>query len=374
MKNWGLYRLLLRGLPKRGRVTEGNLPDGLARAVETILRRHRAVGASLCTFDRGGVTGTLAFGQARRGVPAKGDTVYRAASVSKFVTGLGILRLKEQGLDIDRDVNAFLPFPLRHPKAPDTPITLRMLMTHTAGIRDGSVYNQGIGLGVPLSQILRGDSFTDHLPGTLWEYSNLGAGIAGAVLEGATGMDFEALMQQTVFGPLGVEATYYPQKVKGYLADAYRILPPRKGPNFDAVRRQSKPLPDGKPDPEKHYCLAHGSLCLSAENLARLGLAGMKPGFLKEESLQEMRKNYVPFGEPARNLSQGLFTFILDEPSVSAHLIYGHQGMAYGAVHGVFFDPLKQKGFAVLTSGASEARRGVLADLNQDLLALLLGA
>ncbi|MBQ9264736.1 MAG: beta-lactamase family protein [Clostridia bacterium] len=374
MKNWSVYRLLLDFVPTNGQVNETTFPQPLARQIQHILRRHRCVGASLCTFDAGGVTGTLAFGQARKGVPAETDTVYRAASISKFVTALGIMRLREQGLDIDQDVNLFLPFPLRHPKAPDMPLSLRMLMTHTAGIHDGDVYNRGIAQGVPLSHILGGDSFTDHLPGTLWEYSNLGAGITGVVIEDATGTDFEVVMQRTVFDRLGVTATYYPQKVKGFLADAYRILPPHKGPNFDAGKRQQKPLPDSQPNPETHYNLAHGNLCVSVTHLARLGIAGMTPGFLTEESLQEMRKIAVPFGQRAHNLSQGLFTFVLNEPKISPHLFYGHQGMAYGAVHGLFFDPILQKGVAVLTSGASEARRGVLADINFDLLSLLLGA
>ena len=69
----------------------------------------------------------------------------------------------------------------------------------------------------------------------------------------------------------------------------------------------------------------------------------------------------------------GIGTFILKEPRISKHLIYGHQGMAYGAVHGLFFDPECKKGVVILTSGASEARRGVLADLNFDLLQCLLG-
>ncbi len=373
MKNWSFYRLALRAVPPRGGVTATDLPAGETAALSRMLRRHRCLGASLCLFDAHGITGRFSFGEARPGIPALPGTVYRTASVSKFVTGLGIMKLREQGFDIDRDVNDFLPFPLRHPKAPDTPITLRMLMTHTAGIRDGKTYNDGIAKSMLLTDILRGDSFAPHLPGTLWEYSNLGAGIAGSVIEGAMGAGFETIMQRTVFAPLRVTATYYPQKVRGTLADARRILPPHRGPNFDAEARRSRVLPPDQPDPERHYNLAHGNLCASTEELARIGIAGMTPGFLTEDSLREMRAAAVPFGERARNLSQGLSTFVLREPGISPRPIYGHQGMAYGAVHGLFFDPGIQKGVAVLTSGASEARRGVLADFNFDLLRWALG-
>ena len=48
--------------------------------------------------------------------------------------------------------------------------------------------------------------------------------------------------------------------------------------------------------------------------------------------------------------------------------------MAYGAVHDLFFDPDTERGIALLTTGASEARRGVLADLNKEILCAVMGA
>ena len=375
MTNWDLYRLALHILPKHGKI---NVPadwDHSVRLISHILRKHRCLGASLCAFDAEGSTKTLTFGFSH--LPdtlVQPDTVFRAASVSKFVTALGAMKLKEQGkIDLDTDVNEYLPFSLRHPNAPDTSLTLRLLLSHTAGIHDGADYNNGIAKGIPLSQLLKGDSFTDHLPGTQWEYSNFGAGIAGAVMEAATNTDFETLMQETVFRPLGVTATYYPQKVRGDLADAIRILPRSKAPNFNAAERRSRPLPPVEVNPETHYNLAHGNLCISAPELAKLGLAGMLPGFLTEESLREMRRPIASFGDRAHNLSQGIGTFILEEPRVCERPLYGHQGMAYGAVHGLFFDPDHEKGLALLTTGASEARRGVLADLNYALMRLYWG-
>ncbi len=373
MKNWALYRTALHLLPVRGRVRESTLPGNTAAAAERILRKYRCAGASLCVFGESGITGALSFGDARRGVPARMDTVYRAASVSKFVTALGAMKMKENGLNLDADVNGLLPFSLRHPDAPDTPITLRMLLTHTAGLRDGKAYTAGIVRGAPLSEILQGDSFAPHLPGQGWEYSNLGGGIAGAVMEAAAGKDFESLMQDTVFGPLGADATFYPQKVRGFLADARRILPPSRKPGYDAAARQARPLPPPGTDAERHYNLAHGSLCLPAESLAKIGIAGMAPGFLTEESLREMRTSVSPFTGRADNLWQGIGTFILRDAHLCPRPLYGHQGMAYGAVHGLFFDPEAKRGYALLTGGAGEARRGVLADLNAEMIRLFLG-
>lgn len=375
MTHWGLYRLALHVLPKAGRINTSTFPEETGGRIERILRKYRCVGAALCSFDETGVRATLTFGVSHEpNTPVTADTVFRTASVSKFITALGAMKLQEQGrLDLDRDVNDDLPFPLRHPNTPDTPITLRMLLSHTAGIHDGNAYNTGIAKNVPLTELLKGDSFTDHLPGRAWEYSNFGAGIAGAVMEAAANTDFETLMQETVFQPLGVTATYYPQKVQGDLADAVRILPKSKTPNFNAAERRARPLPPEKVNPEMHYNLAHGALCVSAPELAKLGIAGMVPGFLSRDSLNDMRREIVPFGERARNLSQGLCTFILHDKTIFPRLLYGHQGMAYGAVHGLFFDPETNRGLALLTTGASEARRGVLADLNREIIIALMG-
>lgn len=368
---WPIYRKLLALMPKHGKMNGGTAP--FLPWAEKILRKHRCLGATFCTFDERGVTGFGAFGEARKGVPAGEKTVYRIASVSKLITAMGAMRLQEKGvLSLDEDVNVYFPIPIRHPKAPDTPITLRMLMSHTAGIHDGVDYNAGIADHVPLSQLLKGDSFCAHLPGETWEYSNFGAGIAGAVMEAAAGVDFETLMQREVFCPLGVQATFLPQKVQGTLADATRILPPQKAPNFCAEKRRARPLPEEKVDGEHHYNLAHGNLCIGAGELAKLGMALMCPGFLTEESLQEMRKIIRPFGQRAHNLSQGVGTFILQDESICARPLYGHQGMAYGACHGLFFDVKRRRGLVLLTSGVSEARRGVLSDVNKDMIRLYL--
>lgn len=365
---WPAYRIALAMLPSNGKITVSGPKAGEA---QRILRRHRCLGATICLFDGAGARHVLAYGESSQGVAAGADTVYRIASVSKLVTAMGAMRLQEMGvLRLDRDVNAYLPFSLRHPRAPQTPITLEMLMSHRAAIHDGEVYNNGIGRGALLRDILAGDSYCSHLPGETWEYSNLGAGIAGAVMEAAAGEDFETLMQKTVFGPLQVTATFYPQKVQGTLADARRILPPRRQPNFNAAQRRARLLPPSGVDAQRHYGLAHGNLCISAPELARLGAALLTPGFLSEESLGAMRKVLCPFGERAHNLSQGIGTFILEDRAICPRPLYGHQGMAYGACHGLFYDVEKQRGLVMLTAGVSEARRGVLSDVNAEIIRL----
>ena len=72
-----------------------------------------------------------------RGIPTTRDTVFQLASVSKTVTCAGIMTLVEDGvLDLDADVNRYLPFKVQVPAVPGVPITMRALLTHTSAIRD----------------------------------------------------------------------------------------------------------------------------------------------------------------------------------------------------------------------------------------------
>ena len=72
-----------------------------------------------------------------QGIRVTPDTVFMLASVSKTVTCAAIMTLVEDGLlDLDADVNGYLPFEVHVPHAPHVPVTMRMLLTHTSAIRD----------------------------------------------------------------------------------------------------------------------------------------------------------------------------------------------------------------------------------------------
>ena len=300
------------------------------------------------------------------------DTAFRLASVSKLVSAACVIRLAQEGrISLDADVNDCLPYSLRHPAATYMPITLRMLMSHTAGLRDGKAYQQGLKLALPVTRVLAGDSYLDSLPGTHWSYSNLGAGLVACVLESALSQPFERIMQEHLFMPLGMEASFYPQRVRGELADAWRVLPPRLKANFDAGERKLRPSGDAdEPSPLHHYHLAQGNCCMSGENLGRLLSALMHPGFFSQSSLETMHTPQAGFGARSAHLRQGLGVFLLDDLAISARTLYGHQGNAYGAVHAAFYDPAGGQGMVFLSSGLSEARRGFLCDAVEDVLKL----
>ena len=373
MRAPGLYRFLARALPHKRRPLHAiacSANEQGMKHLEEILFRYRSLGGALAYFDAQGIRDHYVYGEAHKGLPVAEKTAFRVASVSKLITAAGILNMAQQGLlDLDTDADRGLPFTLRHPDAPAVPITLRMLLTHTAGIRDGKAYLRSLSNGADAADLLRQDSHTRHLPGMECEYSNFGVGLAACAVEAQTGLSFETAMQEYLFAPLGMNASFYPQRLSAPLADARRVLALTNTPSFSGVQRQAQPL-DGSdvPDLQRHFTLAQGNCCLDVQSLVRLGVALMKPGFFSAETLSSMRRVHARLGRRDPTLGQGIGIFILDDAAVSSRLLYGHQGMAYGAVHMLFLDVEGNRGIISLTTGVSQARTHILADVNKALL------
>ena len=367
--NKKLYRLLIKAVPKPrlrfGEWTGFSVPEEKAERLIRILERERAQGGVLALMAADGAISAAAFGVSRfrDRQPARPDDCFRCASISKHVTAAGVLRLAAQGrIDPDRDISDYLGYAVRHPTAPETPITLRLLMAHRAGLRDGARYAAALTEPAPLNEVLAApDSYTEHGPDEGFEYSNLGAGLIGAVLEAALNEPFERIMRGAILDPAGVRASYLPQHLSGRLADAWRLMPPSRGPLYDAEARRQRPLP--ALDPERDYLTAHGGLCTTAEDLLRIA------AFVRTDpACAAMRRPLSAFGKRDHHLQEGLGCFIYRDPALPFPL-YGHQGLAYGAVHGLFYSdgaPAPYTAFALLTSAVSEQREGVVTAVNRD--------
>jgi CubicO group peptidase (beta-lactamase class C family) len=157
---------------------------------------------------------------ATEGKPAQSiddDTLFRVASVSKFVTALGAMKLVEQGkLSLDADIGDYLGYRLRNPHFPDQPITLRMLLTHTSSLRDEGGFK--FAPSVDLKEVLlpggphygKGAMWdASHAPGAWFAYVNFNWGLLATVMERAGGERFDRLMRRLVFDPMALKAGFY---------------------------------------------------------------------------------------------------------------------------------------------------------------------
>lgn len=153
------------------------------------------------------------------------STLINIASVSKTVTGACLMKAVEQGkLALDEDINNYLPFKIQNPYFPENKITLRNLATHTSGLTDrypfytDSLYFNGKdsprALGdflqqyfMPGGQYYSKENFLNHKPGTFREYSNIGAALAGYIVEIRTGQKLNDYSKKYLFNPLKMENT-----------------------------------------------------------------------------------------------------------------------------------------------------------------------
>jgi CubicO group peptidase (beta-lactamase class C family) len=149
--------------------------------------------------------------------PADANTMYRIASLSKFVTTLGTMKMVEQGrLSLDADISDYLGYRLRNPNFPDHPITLRMLLSHTSSLRDEGGFKWDP--TVDLKDILlpghrfytKGDAWSKTKPpGQYFEYVNFNWGLIATIMEHAGGERFDCLMRHLIFDPMEMKAGFY---------------------------------------------------------------------------------------------------------------------------------------------------------------------
>jgi len=303
-----------------------------------------------------------------RGIRADPDTAYMLASVSKTVTCAGVMTLVEEGrLDLDANINDYLPFEVHIPAAPSVPVTMRMLLTHTSGIRDrysvwGSPYSNPtlyfhgdspITLGdfersylVPGgSEYVETKNFYNRQPGKAYSYSNIAVALAGYVAEAASGTDFDALCRERILSPLGMTNSGY------RLADI--DTPNLAMPyHLDKLSGEFRPyFQYGYPD------YPDGALRTSAVHLATWLGAFMNFGkfrdarVLRRTTVEEIRRNQIP------NLVPWLQGLIWYGVSPNGYLRVGHTGGDFGESTRMFFRPDRRIGVVSLTNAYLSGRR-----------------
>jgi CubicO group peptidase (beta-lactamase class C family) len=172
------------------------------------------------------------------------NTIQNIASVSKTFIGIAVLKAQELGkLKLDDPISKYLSYKIENPAYRKNPITIRQLVTHTSSIADNEEYlfrawilndsidvekNLKIDIGeckfsassteVSMENFLinvltengkwfKPSAFSKHKPGTIFNYSNMGATLAALILEKATGEKFDAFTEKYIMQPLKMEST-----------------------------------------------------------------------------------------------------------------------------------------------------------------------
>ncbi len=199
---------------------------GDTRATRNLADRMKELnvpGVSIAVVHEGKIGWARGFGVTRvGGFAVSPDTMFQAGSISKPLAAMAALRLVEQGkLSLDADINTYLTS-WKLPGAPVTagkPVTLRELLTHTAGIAVHGFPGYASNEPVPtLVQVLNGEKpantpaiRSDAAPGAQWKYSGGGYTIMQQALLDVTHEPFPELLRDTVLAPIGMTHSTYEQ-------------------------------------------------------------------------------------------------------------------------------------------------------------------
>ena len=228
MKNLSLLLLLLALT-----IAVGAQPKNPNYKIDTAIRHFMQTanvpGVAVAVVKNGRVMYVQTYGVSNLelGTPVKRNTVFELASLTKqFTSGLIITLAHEGKISLDDKLVKYIP---NAPKGWE-PITIRQLLGHMAGLAlafepktDGSYL-----LNYSKELMLKGAMETPMLsaPGLHWKYSDEGYFLAGYALEKATGQNFDTLMINRIFKPIGMKNTRFlsqndviPNRAEGYIVD-----------------------------------------------------------------------------------------------------------------------------------------------------------
>ncbi len=329
MLAWTSFVIAMPLIGIGGLTVEGTDAEAFAKAARAVSHDHNGNLALVLIED-----GTIAQSHAMSiGKPVSGNTMFQLASVSKWVTSWGVMTLVEEGrIDLDAPVSRYLKrWQLPPGEYPAAQVTVRRLLSHTAGLTDDLGYC-GFAPGTPIETLeasltkaadacpLRIGAVQVGAVAGSWRYSGGGFTLLQLVIEEVSGEPFADYMQRAVLTPLGMSRSTFRTGAEGY-RDIAQF--------FNS---------DGKPAPHNRYtAAAAASLYSSANDMARFagahlaGSRGEVPGrsVLSPQSIEAIRTTESSLlGTPHWGMGVQLYA-----TSERGGAIYGHEGGNVPAVN-----------------------------------------
>jgi CubicO group peptidase (beta-lactamase class C family) len=324
--------------------------EELEEALDGEYTRTGLTSFAYCVVKDGAILHSGAYGMANvgNGTLATDQTRYLVASVSKTITAVAAMQLVEQNLiDLDDDINQYLPFSVRNPNFPNDPITLRMLLSHRSSISDDFQETFvldcfGVDCAMTLEQYFEAvflstgqyyspNNFSNSRPSTTEDYSNLGSALIGYLVERIAQTPFDVYCKNNIFTPLGMSRT------------EWRLA---QTPLSELAVPYSDEITGANP----HYTFPdypNGGLRTTVTDLSKflrmvmLGGSFNNVQILSQQSMAAMKTRQ--FGSSVYGLA-----FYYD--TEGGRTLLGHSGGEKGATAEMFYDTDKNVGIIVLSN------------------------
>jgi CubicO group peptidase (beta-lactamase class C family) len=325
-----------------------------------VLTQHGVVGGGFAFVHGTAAPTQFFFGQARQtpAQPVDADTSYNWASITKTMTAIAIMQLRDHGLlSLDDPAVKYIPelSQVHDTYGPIEAITIRHLLTHSAGFRnptwpwdcddatncDWQPFEptkwMQVAAMLPYTHIA-------FVPGSRWSYSNLGYVFLGQIIERISGDDFEVYIDKNILKPLLMHSSYFdraPYFLEANVSESYLRAGSRLAPqpfNYDTgITTSNSGLKAPIHDMASYLCFLIGSPGASLYEMV-----------LKRTSLEEMWTGVLPAFEPGQaataytsgphgaQTKMGLGFFIVE---VGGHRYIYHDGDQGGFSSELLVDP-----------------------------------
>lgn len=355
MKNNALFLFLLLIFScQKEEVVDVKSKNNLKKVAESTYKLFQMPGLCYLAVKNDSIVISEGLGYANMSekIPFTPQTRMIIASISKTIIVTTLMQLVENGsINLDSDINQYLPFSVRNPNYPDVVITVRMLLTHTSSISDAGYVSEYYLYGYDDYPVLlmnfqknyltkngtyyTNANFYSNRPGTNYKYSNVGAALAACIVEQVSGIDFNEYCKEHVFQPLGMNKTtwLFNETPKDEIAIPYSNLN-----NLNP----SKPFFSYPTYPDGH-------LITTAEDLSKLMRAYLMEGsFNNYQLLQPSTVDAIlNIQNLAVGVKQGLIFEFLENVNFS---VWGHNGGDPGVSTEMYFDREKHIGYIMFTN------------------------
>lgn len=335
-------------------------------AIQEVMQQYECVGMTAVIIKDGEVIYDKAFGykDLDSKEPLTTSHMMRIASISKSFTATGLMRQVEQGIiSLDDDISDLIGFQIRNPHHPEVPITLRMILSHTASFRDPENYSTLDHLNPAISGDCA-DTYYDYKPGEGYNYSNLGLNLAGTILEKVTNIRFDQYIRDSIILPLGLEGGHNIDMLdSSRIASLYNYRNGAyvKSPAYGSVSHRLDNYTMGYSAP---IFSPTGGVKISTQDLAQYMKMHMNYGelngvrIMSEESAKTMQTpvwmlQHTHPWEDQYGLCLQEFVDFIDNPKYNTPGNYpiGHTGDAYGLRSIIIWSPAEGWGIAAMTNG-----------------------
>ena len=325
--------------------------------IRAILGRHAAVGLAVGVVRDGHLAlfHGHGFADVEAPRPVTDDTVFRVGSITKTVTAIAVMQLRDEGrLDLDAPAQDVLRAFRLVPDDPAwRPPTIRDLLTHTAGIGEvrrpldvlKPLFGEMVPVGTPVPSLV--EYYRDGLrvvaePGTRWIYTDHAFAALGQIVEDVTGIPFDRYVRERILEPLGMTSTD--------LVRSGRVLP-RLARGYTIGRRGPSAVRDAE-----LITVPGGGLFSTTRDMARY-VAALLGGGRNEHGTVLDRGTLAEMLEPHYRPDPRLpgMGLAFDRYVEGPRPVFGHGGIVPGFDSLLLFAPADGLGLVAFTNGATRA-------------------